>query len=39
MQVLSRPIHGIWLSLVTPFKDGALDTGTLCRLACDQPID
>ena len=42
MQVLSRPIQGIWLPLVTPFKDGALDTGSLRRLAAhyrNQAID
>lgn len=42
MQLLSRPIQGIWLPLVTPFKDGELDTESLRRLAShyrSQPVD
>lgn len=42
MQTLSRPIQGIWLPLVTPFKDGALDLVSAERLALyyrELPID
>ena len=34
--------QGLWLPLITPFKDGALDTGSLARLAAHYaglPID
>jgi len=35
-------LHGLWLPLITPFRDGALDTGSLRRLLHHyllQPID
>ena len=38
----SRPLAGIWLPLVTPFRDGALDEISLARLAAhyrDSAID
>jgi 4-hydroxy-tetrahydrodipicolinate synthase len=38
----SRPLAGIWLPLITPFRDGALDEPSLTRLAThyrDSAID
>ena len=29
---LQAPLHGLWLPLVTPFRDGALDEASLRRL-------
>jgi 4-hydroxy-tetrahydrodipicolinate synthase len=39
---LSLRLHGVWLPLITPFKDGRLDEPTLQALVrhyVDQPID
>ena len=30
-------IQGIWLPLITPFRDGALDETSLRRMALQQP--
>lgn len=41
-QISRRMPRGLWLPLITPFKDGALDTGSLARLAAhyaELPID
>lgn len=38
----NRPFAGLWLPLVTPFYDGALDERSLARLVrhyCEQPVD
>ncbi|SMF05228.1 4-hydroxy-tetrahydrodipicolinate synthase [Tistlia consotensis] len=37
-----RAIAGLWLPLVTPFRDGALDEASLARLVrhyCEQPVE
>lgn len=42
MQVSHATLHGLWLPLVTPFRDGALDEVSLKRLAAhfaEEPID
>ena len=42
MDTAHSPPHGLWLPLVTPFRDGALDTVSLKRLAShyvQQPVD
>jgi 4-hydroxy-tetrahydrodipicolinate synthase len=42
MPTAPTPPHGIWLPLITPFRDGALDTTSLRRLLrhyAAQPID
>jgi len=42
MPPTAPPPHGIWLPLITPFRDGALDTSSLRRLLrhyATQPID
>ena len=38
----SRRIEGLWLPLITPFRDGALDERSLRRIArhyLAQPVD
>ena len=32
MTGLQEHLHGLWLPLITPFRDGALDEGSLRRL-------
>lgn len=42
MQLQSQAIDGIWLPLVTPFRDGELDENSLVRLVAhyrQQPVD
>ncbi|CAN5257447.1 4-hydroxy-tetrahydrodipicolinate synthase [soil metagenome] len=42
MPAESGPPSGLWLPLVTPFRDGAIDAASLCRLIrhyADQPVD
>lgn len=42
MTDLRQQLHGLWLPLVTPFRDGRLDETSLRRLTrhyCGQPID
>lgn len=42
MQTRENPVQGIWLPLVTPFRDGALDAASLRRLVrhyLAQPVD
>lgn len=42
MQHLSYTVDGIWLPLITPFRDGMLDEGSLRRLIAhfrQQPVD
>lgn len=42
MQASHRPLHGIWLPLITPFRDGGLDEASLRRLVAHyaaEPID
>lgn len=42
MEASHRPLHGIWLPLITPFRDGGLDEISLRRLVAHyaaQPID
>ena len=39
---ITHPIQGIWLPLITPFLDGALDEASLARLIghyTNQPLD
>jgi 4-hydroxy-tetrahydrodipicolinate synthase len=42
MSTASEPPSGLWLPLITPFRDGAVDTASLQRLLdhyADQPVD
>lgn len=42
MPTASEPPSGLWLPLITPFRDGAIDTASLRRLLdhyADQPVD
>ncbi|MFO0994161.1 MAG: 4-hydroxy-tetrahydrodipicolinate synthase [Hyphomicrobiales bacterium] len=42
MDVSNATLHGLWLPLVTPFRDGALDEASLKRLAAHfaaEPVD
>jgi len=42
MTGLQEQLHGLWLPLVTPFRDGALDERSLRRLTrhyCNQAVD
>ncbi|MDB5377091.1 MAG: 4-hydroxy-tetrahydrodipicolinate synthase, partial [Rubritepida sp.] len=42
MQTHHSVLHGVWLPLVTPFRDGALDETSLRRLVrhyAEEPID
>lgn len=42
MNASSSPVSGLWLPLITPFRDGELDVSSLARLVmhfASQPID